>query len=329
MSRRARPTVSLAIALLIGSAPAVFAQRTMLVHLPSAPVEAANRQAGAITTLAELLSQRLSGDPVEAKIYRRWRDASQYLSTEGEGVALMLSDASFAQHLPAGLEPAYRFVRGGSETYRRLLVVQADRQDLKKLVDLEGKALTVVETAGSADAAFLAREVFEGEIDPTAWFSAIDPAVDDFSATADVLYGQIDAALIAEYNPLLTQNLDTGLRVIFESPRLSLPVLAVRASAFTAEELVIVSSVLTDLGGDPLGQRVAATLGIDGLRELPRGASVAASTSRLEKTLEIAAPSGGEWQPPLPPLPRPAALSFAVAVELPEIPLPPGDLPGH
>lgn len=322
-----RLAVMVAFCVLV-SAPGASGQRTMLAHLPSAPVEAANRQAAAITTLAELLSQRLAGE-VEVEIFRHWRDAHQLLNEKGESVAMVLCDASFAAHLPADLVPAYRFVRGGIETYRRLLVVQAGRKELAKLVDLEGAILSVVETAGSADSDFLAREVFEGELDPGDWFSAIEPAVDDFSATANVLYGQTDAALVAEYNPLLTENLDRELRVVFESPPLSLPVLALRASAFTAEELETVRAVLTNLAADPRGRQVASALGIDALRALPRGGSLGAAEPRRVKQLEIAAPTGDEWTPQTPPLPSPAALSFAVTVELPEIPLPTGDEPGH
>ena len=321
--------IALAVAQAIASSPPALAQRTMLVHLPSAPVEAANRQAGAITQLAELLSQGLAGEPIEAKIYRRVRDANRFLNDGAEQVVLVLCDASFIDQLPAGFVPGYRFVRGGGETYRRLLVVQNDRQELRKLVDLEGKTLTIVETAGPGDAGFLARAVFEGEIDPAAWFASLEPAVDDFSATADVLYGKTDAALVAEFNPLLKEHLGKGLRMVFESPGLSLPVLALRESAFGRDQLTTLERLLSDLARDPLGQKVATTLGIDGLRALPRGTSLAASEARATKVLEIAAPSGREWRPTAPALPPVEALSFAVAVELPEIPLPPGDESGQ
>ena len=217
----------------LGGAGVAAGGQTLLVHLPSAPVEAAGDQAEAITALAEYLAARLPARGLEPKIFRRWRDAQAFLGDNSEDVTLMLSDASFALDRSSGLAPAYRFTRDGRSTYRRLLVVRSDRPELEKLVDLRGKTLALVETSGTtADAAFLKREVFEDELDPADWFTTVASEVDDFSATASVLYGVTDAALVAEYNPLLADHLGQELRAVFESPELSLPVLSVREAAF-------------------------------------------------------------------------------------------------
>lgn len=315
-----RPLLA-ALWLTASGASAASAQRTLLVHLPSAPVEAANRQAAAITSLAEVLSRQLAGDPVEAKIFRRWRDASGFLADNAEAVSLMLSDAAFALDGPAGLTPAYRFLRQGSESYRRRLVVRSDRPELAELADLSQKSLAIVEAAGDGDAAFLRQEVFAGDLDPATWFAALQPTADDFEATASVLYGQADAALIAEYNPLLADHLGEDLRVVFDSPELSLPVLSVREATFTAAERRALDRTLRDLAADALGQQVLASLGIDGLRPLTGGGAALRLAAGDAKRLAIAAPSGTEWPPESRPLPSPEELSFGIAIELPQVPL--------
>ncbi len=59
--------IATVIAFLLVSAPAAEGQRTLLVHLPSAPVEAANQQAEAINSLAAVLSQGLPDRDLEPK----------------------------------------------------------------------------------------------------------------------------------------------------------------------------------------------------------------------------------------------------------------------
>ncbi len=307
-------------------ASSIVAQDTLLVHLPSAPAEAANRQAEAVNALAEVLSARLPDRTIEAKIYRRWRDASQVLSGNPENVNLLLTDASFVVDASTGHRPAYRFVHAGSGTYRRLLVVRSDRGELNRLVDLRDKSLAVVEAAGfgdgAGDAGFLRDQVFEDELDPLTWFATLKPSSDDFSATASVLYGQSDAALVAEYNPLLASHLGKDLRTVFESPELSLPVLWIRESAFTPEARQLLAETLRTLGDDPTGRTLLADLGIDGFAPVDGGYPLATATARPSKTLAIAVPAGDELDLVMPSLPAASELTFAVAVELPEIPLP-------
>jgi ABC-type phosphate/phosphonate transport system substrate-binding protein len=315
--------MALCCLLVAASAPA---QQTLLVHLPSAPVESTGSQAEAITTLAEYLSQALPDLRLEAKIFRRLDDAMAYLGEHGDEVVLALSDAALVGDFPAasGLEPYRRFTRQGRPTYRRLLVVRADRQELEKLVDLRGRTLAVVETAAGGAAAFLQRQVFENELDPAAWFGGIVPVADDFEATASVLYGQTDAALVAEYNPLLVRNLGQELEVVYETPPLSLPVLSVRSSAFDARLRAALDAALGDVAADPQAAPALAGLGIDGFDVVSgRSALLAAVSSSPEKAFEIAVPAAGALTLAPPPAVASDQLPWTVAVELPEVELDP------
>ncbi len=310
---------TVAVAVAAGAQGQEATPRTLLVHLPSAPVTAAGDQAAAIDALVEYLEAQLPGVGLEPKIFRRWRDARDYLDEHAGDVALMLSDASFAAD-DLELTPAFRLVRGDRSTYRRLLVVRADRPELDKLVDLRGKTLALVETAGAgADAAFVKARVFDGALDPADWF-ALQLEADDFTATASVLYGQTDAALVADFNPLLAKNLGQELRAVYESPELSLPVLSVHDGAFTTAERETLGRALEGLTGDPVGRRVLDGLGIEGMGPVT-GAALARESGRPSKTLRLASPGATPVPLPKPALPAAEELSFAVAVELPEIPL--------
>ena len=298
------------------------AQRTLLIHLPSAPVEASSQQAEAITELATYLSQQLPDTTLEAMIFSRWRDANAYLSEQDNDIALILSDASFALVAPAEWIPSYRFARAGSENYRRRLVVHRDNQDLEGLADLKGKSLAVVTTSGSSDAAFLEQQVFEGDLDPTTWFAdPLTQAVDDFEATASVLYGKTDAALVAEYNKLLIEHLGQELRVVFESPALSLPVLSLRPASFSAPEIQALGLALTRLATDSLGRKILDGLGIDEIRPLARGRQALRPATRPEKSFEIALPTDFDLPLEIQPPPPTDQLTFGIAIELPDVPL--------
>ncbi len=309
------------MALLLAVLATTASGEILLVHLPSAPVEAAGDQAKAISALTEYLADRLPDRSLESKIFRRWRDARDYLSKHSADVTLMLSDASSTLDRSHGLTPAYRFERDGSSTYRRLLVVRADRPELTRMVDLRGKTLALVATAGAADLAFLKNGVFEDGLDPADWFTDVATEVDDFTATASVLYAETDAALVAEYNPLLASHLGKELRAVFESPELSLPVLSVREPAFEPADREALGRALEELADDARGRQALADLGIQGLRPVA-GGDLAQESVRRAKTLAIASAAGVTVPLEAPPLPSPELLSFAVAVELPEVPLP-------
>ncbi len=136
----------LTLLLALGAATASRGE-VLLIHLPSAPVEAANRQAEAITALAEHLAARLPDRGLETKIFRRWRDARDFLSEQAEDVTLMLSDASSNLGLSHGLTPAYRFTLGGRPTYRRLLVVGRELRSIFESPELSLPVLSVREGA--------------------------------------------------------------------------------------------------------------------------------------------------------------------------------------
>ena len=317
-ARRALVTLVVALFAAAPSPAQPASPRTLLVHLPSAPVTAAGDQAAAIEAFVEYLSARLPGPALEPKIFRRWRDARDHLDAHAEEVALLLADASFTAGGASGVTPTFRFQRGGKATYRRLLVVRGDRPELEKLVDLQGKTLAVVEASG-ADVEFVRNQVFDDVLDPANWF-AVELESDDFTATASVLYGKTDAALVADFNPLLEENLDRELRAVYESPELSLPLLSVREDAFSAADRVTLGRALEGLPEDPVGRRVLARLGIEGLDRVS-AAALAGELGRPAKALVIASPGATRVPLAAPGLPAPEQVAFAVAVELPEIPL--------
>lgn len=314
----------LAAVLLLAPLPAA-AQSTLLVHLPGAPVETSSHLAEAVAGFAAYLSERLPGHTFEPRLFRRWSDAHGALTSGGERVALTLTEAGFLVALEpaAGLEPTHRLVRAGSGTYRRVLVARADRADLAKLADLRGRSLGVVETAGPAEAVFLERAVFEDEVEPASWFGRLELAADDFTATSAVLYGQADAALVSEHNPLLREHLGKDLKALYTSPPLSLPVLAVRAAAFDPARRRALATAVDELGDDPRGRKLIEVLGLDGFESVPAAAArvLAELPSSGGKEMEIALPGGGAFGIEIAPPPA-GLLPFLLTVDLPEVPLP-------
>lgn len=317
-----RRVILLALAL---AAPAA-AGDVLLVHLPSAPVEAAAHLAEAMTDLAAYLSEKVPGGELEVRLFRRWSDADRFLEDSGASVVLQLTDASFLidQGPGSGLVPTHRLRRAGRGTFRRLVVVRADSGEPRRLVDLKGKTLVVVDTAGPRGPSFLERAVFEGEVDPLAWFGELESEVDDFSAANKVLFGQADSALISADNPLVESHLGGDLRAVYTSPPLSLPVLAVRDSAFDAARRAALDRALAELGRDPRGRRVLERLKLDGFEPLDEAAAraVAELPRSPRKELEVALPGPVELGLELDPPPPAGELPFTIAVEIPDVPLP-------
>lgn len=322
MKRGAR---MLAVLLLV-TGPAA-AQSTFLVHLPGAPVESASRLAEGVAALADYLSDEVPGLTLELQLFRRWSDAQDFLATRGDGVVLVLADAGFLldPNAAAGLVATHRLRSGGAGTYRCVLVARPGAAgEVPRLVDLRGRTLAVVETAASSDAAYLRRAVFEGEVDPASWFTATKGVADDFEAVNAALYGQTDAALVAEHNPLLEEHLGEDLVAVYTSPPLSMPVLAVRESAFGADRRRALDGALRGLGGDLRGEKFLAELKLEGFESLSsrEARALASLPPPAVKELEIALPAGGAPELDLPPRPAAAELSFTLAVELPDVPLP-------
>ena len=307
--------------------PAVDGPAVLVAHLPSTPVETASRQAEAITTLVNYLSEQVPGAELEAEIFRRAGDAERFLSADGDRVSLVLSEAPFVLSLPAAAEiaPTWRSLRQGQTTFRRLLVVKKD-STAQTLGDLQGASLSIVESlTGEAETSSLEARVFEGELDPASWFGRLERVADDFTATANVLYGQTDAALVAEYNPLLVSHLEKDLRAVFESPPQSLPVLSVRGVHFDGPQLEALEKALAEARTEPKVQAALETLGWEGFAALnSRDLSALESPSRSRsKDFELALPVTALPDLEIPPPPAASTLPFALAVEVPELPLDP------
>ena len=92
------------------------AQQVLLVHLPGAPVEAANRIAGAANALAAYLSQEVPDVTLDVQLFRRFADADAYLrGGDGSRVVAVVVEASFLLDAGAGgaFVPTHRLRRGG------------------------------------------------------------------------------------------------------------------------------------------------------------------------------------------------------------------------
>lgn len=309
----------------LGARPAAARQGVLLVHLPSEPVESAARLAEAAEALGAELERRVPGLDLEVRLFRRWSDAQAQLRESGDGVLAVVSEVDFLLDPTAAgrLEPVARFVRDGRETYRRILVVGA-ASAARRLPDLTGRPLTVVETSGPSQGAYLAGAVFEGAIDPATWFSGLTPVSDDATAAANVVYGQAEAALVAEHNPLLARHLGKELRSVYESPPLSLPVVSLPTAGLEPAERKALEAALLALGGDESGRRVLDGFQIQGLRRYRSDAArpfAGGRTASEEKRLELAVPRG--YRPTVTPAPLPEAggVPLVLAVELPDVPI--------
>lgn len=316
------------LVVLLASLPALVqpaqAQQALVVHIPSSPIEGATRQAAAVTTLASLLSAEVDGLDLEPQLFRRLTDAQAFLDQSRERAVLVLSDAAWVPDLASqGYEPAFQLNRGGSDTYRRLLVVPAN-SDAQTLADLRGKSLTVVDTTPSSGA-FLRQAVFSGELDAADWFSGVSSEVDDFAAVNSVLFGTSDATLAADYNPLLASNLDSELRAVYRSPPLPLPVMSWRVDgdgALDAATRSALERAMSGLGGSADGQALMAELGIDTFAPVgSRGERLVRLPESADKAFEISAPAGGALrvEPPAPP--SSGTLTYRLAIELPKVDL--------
>ena len=320
-----RLVVLLTVWLAALAVPASAQDWTMVVYLPSTPNESASRVAGSVTSLAAYLSER-AGVRIEVKAFRRAEDVAAYLASPGAEPAIVVSEQALLLDLPSDLNvvPSHRFVRQGREARRKLLVVRNDGP--ATLSALRGKSLAVALGSGRGSAAYLARAVFGGEIDPPRWFSRIAHEPDDFSAVTTVLFGRADAALVSEDNPLLATHLGKDLKEVYASRPLSLPVVAVRASLPDAQRSAI-AQALADLSRAPDAQAILAGLGIERMQRIPDGngpmerAGLLRLPAASPRTMEIATPTLSVDVPKLPPLP-PDHLPFFLVVDVLDVPIP-------
>lgn len=318
----------LALSLLVPGAGGVGGAKaeaeTLLVHLPSVPIESSSRLANAVTSFADYLNAHIQGLSLEVKMFRRWEDAYAFYQSDPNAVTAILSESSFLLDLPRddGFVPGWRFARNGDEFYRRLVIVRAEDESANNLSDLRGKHLTFVKTTGEQSVAFLGRSVFGGEVAPDEWFSGLEPVTDDFTAVAAVVHGQVDAALVADHNPLLRADLGPKLKEVYTSPRQSNPVFSIRSSAFDGQRETALAATLSDIAETPEGASMLSELLIDGFRPI-RAAdrqALVALPSASRKRLQVALPTGR----PSPSLGTeasalaPSELTFTLAIELPE-----------
>lgn len=307
----------------------VSAQRhALVVHLPSSAVETVNQQALAINDLAHYLGERLPELGLESKIFRRAADASSYVSEPGDH-SLILCDAAFLGDLAGGeaYQPLAGFQSAGKGTYRRLVVARRDA-GFERLSDLRGRRLSTVEVTSGDPNDYLQQRIFAGLLDPSEWFADLRLVSDDFSATAEVLYGQSDAALVAEFNPLLKQHLEGDLIVLYESAALPLPILAMRRESFSDDERQHLRATLASMNEDPAGLEVLSKFGWDSLSPLNREqlGNLQRGTRQESKKLRILAPETTPETVELPTAPIEGMVPFLLQIELPDLELEPTEL---
>ena len=300
--------------------------RTMVVYLPSTPTESASRVAAGITQLAAYLSER-TGMRIEAKAFRRAEDAAAYLAASSGEAILVMSDQAFLLDLPSGFDvvPSFRFVRAGRETRRRIVVVRSNDR-ATSLAGLRGRTLASAIGSGRGSSAYLARMVFGGEIDPPRWFSRIVYEPDDFTATTNVMFGRVDAALVSDDNPLVIAHLGKELREVYSSRAVSLPVVAIRTSLSETQRTAI-EQALNGLPRASDGPAIMTGLAIDRLQRIGEGNGVMERAGLLRlptgatRALEIAMPAVTIDVPRLTPL-APDQLPYFLGVELLDLPIP-------
>ncbi len=285
-------TCCLVVLLMLAALPA-FAERTLVVYLPDAPAESSKRLAESVTDLQQMVSAK-SGVRFELKFFRKAEDCATYLSANAGNVAIVVAPPEFLADTSPDLVPILQFSRDGKDSYHRIMIVKT-ADAAKSLADLHGRSVSKIQTAGARAAELESRVVLRGE----GGFRTVT-APDDLAAAANVVYGGSDAALVSEHNPFAATHLGKDLRVIYTSPAVPLPVVAIRAQAFTDHEREAVEQAFIGAGG------TLAALQVSRFERLPGG-----------KTL-IAMIGGGETMPKAPEEKKLEIVAVPVdAIELP------------
>ena len=278
-------------------ATSALAQRTLVVYLPDAPADSAKKLAESVTGLQQMVSAK-SGVPFDLKFFRKADDCAAYLGANRGSVAVAVAPPEFLAAAAPDLAPVLRFSRDGRDTYRRLVVVRSN-DPAKSLADLRGRTISAIQPAESTN-----RVALRGE----SGFRIVETP-DDLAAAANALYGTTDAALVSELNPLAAAHLGKELRVVYTTPPLPLPVVAIRANAFTPREREAVEQALLDAG------HALATLQISGFErfEIPKPVE--------EKKIEFVAVPADPLDLPAPSTAKLGA-SALLTVEIPDVVLP-------
>lgn len=317
---------ALAVALLPALGIPAHGEGTLVVYLPSAPIESAARLGEAVTDLGTYLNQQVPGLGLNVRPFRKAEDARAFVQSAASEVALVLSEGPFLLDLPGsfGAVPACRVVRSGNETQRKLVIVPV-ASPARSLADLRGKSLSLAYGGGEGSARFLARVIFDGQIVPESWFATTVPEPDEFTAAANALYGRADAALVSDDNPLVAAQIGKGLRAVYTSPAVTLPVISFRTGALRPDQQSAVEAALLAVSRRPEGKKILEGLRIDGFARIGAGSGRMERSGLLtlpadERRLpEVVTSLGADWKMPALPKPDGKQVPFALGLPLPDL----------
>jgi hypothetical protein len=285
-----------ALAVLWGaSAPARAADRPVLLcFLPDSPAASALRLAEGVEALAGALEERLGLD-LRIAIFRREADALAF-ARSGAPLALVLAEARFAAALAAErpLAGVARLRYRGGERFRKLLV--------RRPTAAGEPALTIAISAAEPEAvrervrALLPR----GSPEPS-WI--VSP--DDFHAVAAVIFGEVSAAWVADYNPMLEAHLGRDLVPLAAGEERETPWLALVAPYATPDAAARLADLLAAAAPDRAVEAALEGLSASGFAPFELAAASVVRLGALPGDLEVAG-IDPEWIPPNPPLARDA-----------------------
>jgi tetratricopeptide (TPR) repeat protein len=266
-------------------------RRTVVVFLPDAPADD-KRIAEAMSAMISQAAAA-SGVALENELFRRADDARSFVAANRERVGIVVANTEFIGELN-GFTPKFQFVREGSRSYRRVIVVPA-ASSIRSLADLRGKSVSVV----------------EGLRDATTGTGANAVGVpDDLIAAANALYGKTDAAVVSEANPLLAQNA-SRLRIIHTTGAYGLPVVAFGAMPSADREALMTTFRSSGAG------RALSTMQISGLSALERETRDRPQPKAIELTA-LSPAALGLTQTAGPP----ASVTYRVSLQLPAVAIP-------
>ena len=298
------------------------------MYLPETPTSSPEDVATAASGLTTALAKVLPALALEPKIFRNGADAGAYLRERGNEIALLLVDPIVLLDLPPSLtvEPVWSFLRGREDSRRRVVAVRSDGP--RSLLELRERTLSMALPLGPHGDRYLARAVFQGDLEPASWFGHLEGASDDVSALANLLYGRADAVLVAADAPQLS---GANLRIVYTSPPLPMPVLAARTGVLDGEARRALATAAASLGQQPGGRASLGALRFDnataaGVTALAGNLDGPTPGSALLSRLAPAVADPARVGVSLPPRPTASELAFLLGLELPEVPLP-GELP--